>query len=87
MGCFVKYGNVHADSVNRVFFACLFLMQILGNGTDVQKEENMNILMWIVIIVGGGVGIITTLYMVLSIPTVIVWKIYRKIRFKKSLYA
>ena len=53
----------------------------------VQKEDNMDILMWIVIIVGGGVGIISTLYMVLSIPAVIVWKIYRKIRFKKSLYA
>lgn len=52
-----------------------------------RKEENMNILMWIIIIVGGGVGIISTLYMVLSIPAVLVWKVYRKIRYKKSLYA
>lgn len=47
----------------------------------------MDFLMWIVIIVGGGVGIISTLYMVLSIPAVIVWKIYRKIAYGKSLYA
>ncbi len=47
----------------------------------------MDILMWIVIILGGGLGIITSLYMLLSIPVVVVWKIYRKIRFKKSLYA
>ncbi len=47
----------------------------------------MNIIMWIIIIVGGGVGIISTLYMVLSIPAIIVWKIYRSIRYGKSLYA
>ncbi|MBQ7955556.1 MAG: hypothetical protein IJ282_07370 [Lachnospiraceae bacterium] len=47
----------------------------------------MNIVMWIIIIVGGAVGVISSLYMLLSIPAIIVWKIYRKIRYKCSLYA
>lgn len=44
-----------------------------------------DIIMWIIIIVGGLVGVISTLYMVLSIPVIIVWKIYRKIRFGYKL--
>lgn len=42
----------------------------------------MNILLVIISIVGGSMGILTTLYLFFSLPAVIVWKIYRKIRFQ-----
>lgn len=47
----------------------------------------MNIGIWLIIIVGGLAGIVSTLYMLLSIPAIIVWKIYRKVRYKTSLFS
>ena len=38
-----------------------------------------NILLWIVAIVGGITGLLTTLYLTISFPAVIIWKIYRRI--------
>lgn len=40
----------------------------------------MNIGILILMIVGGGVGILSSLYIALSFPDMIIWKIYRKIR-------
>ena len=40
----------------------------------------MNIGILILMIVGVGVGILSSLYIALSFPTMIIWKIYRKIR-------
>lgn len=40
----------------------------------------MNIGILILMIVGGGVGILSSLYIALSFPAMITWKIYRKIR-------
>ena len=40
----------------------------------------MNIGILILMIVGGGVGILSSLYIALSFPTMIIWKIYRNIR-------
>ena len=47
----------------------------------------MNIGILILMIVGGGVGILSSLYIALSFPAMIIWKIYRKIRhgYKLSL--
>lgn len=45
----------------------------------------MSPLILIIAIVGGGVGILSTLYLLLSLPVVIVWKFYRKIRFSIPL--
>lgn len=39
----------------------------------------MNIGILIVAIVGGAVGILSTLYLTFSLPAVIIWKVYRKI--------
>ena len=33
-----------------------------------------------ILIIGGGVGVLSSLYIALSFPAVILWKIYRKIR-------
>ena len=40
----------------------------------------MNIGILILMIVGGDVVILSSLYIALSFPAMIIWKIYRKIR-------
>ncbi|MDD6655690.1 MAG: hypothetical protein PUE95_00065 [Lachnospiraceae bacterium] len=47
----------------------------------------MNVGMLIIAIIGGAAGILSTLYLLFSLPVVIVWKIYRRIRFGYSLYS
>lgn len=46
----------------------------------------MKILMWLLIIFGGGVGLFSTLYIVVSLFGVIGFKIFRKIKYGMSLY-
>lgn len=45
----------------------------------------MNIGILILMIIGGGVGVLSSLYIALSFPAVIVWNIYRKIRYGYKL--
>ena len=40
----------------------------------------MNIGILILMIIGGGVGVLSSLYISLSFTAVIIWKIFRKIR-------
>ena len=40
----------------------------------------MNIGILILMIIGGGVGVLSSLYIALSFTAVIIWKIFRKIR-------
>ena len=46
----------------------------------------MNIGLWMIIIVGGAVGVLSTLYCVVSLIVVLVYKIYRKVVHKIPLY-
>lgn len=46
----------------------------------------MKILMWLLIIFGGGVGLFSTFYIVVSLFGVIGFKIFRKIKYGMSLY-
>lgn len=46
----------------------------------------MNIGILIIAILGGVVGFLATGYLVLAMPVLIVWKIYRKVRYGISLY-
>ncbi len=39
----------------------------------------MNILIFIVALIGGVAGVLSTLYLTISLPAVIIWKVYRKI--------
>lgn len=41
----------------------------------------MNIGMLIIMLVGGLAGILSTLYLLVSLPVVIIQKVYRKVRF------
>ncbi len=46
----------------------------------------MNILMWILIFIGGATGALSTLYLVVSLFAVIFYKIYRRIKYQISLF-
>lgn len=45
----------------------------------------MNFGMTLFMVIGGGIGILTTLYLTLSIPVVIAWKLYRRVRYSIPL--
>ena len=45
-----------------------------------------DILGWLVVIIGGGFSLIVCLYMVVSLIAMVVFKVYRKVRFHASLY-
>lgn len=46
----------------------------------------MNIGLILLMIIGGSVGIFSTLYIMISLPATIIQKIYRKVRFGTSLF-
>ena len=45
----------------------------------------MNIGLLLIMLVGGLAGILSTLYIVVSLPLVIIQKIWRKVRFGTSI--
>lgn len=45
----------------------------------------MNILLWIVIIIGGGIGLFSCLYIVVSLFATIIYKFYRKFKYHISV--
>ena len=49
--------------------------------TERQKveESNMNIGIMIIAIVGGATGLLSTAYLAVSFPAVILWKLYRRV--------
>ncbi len=46
----------------------------------------MNIGLLIIMIVGGALGALSTLYCILGLPVVFIYKLYRKVRFGISLF-
>ena len=51
-----------------------------------ERMEYMNILIWILMIVGGAVGIASTAYLVLAMPFVFGCKVYRKAKYHIGLF-
>ena len=49
--------------------------------TEQQKveESNMNIGIMIIANVGGATGLLSTAYLAVSFPAVILWKLYRRV--------
>ena len=49
--------------------------------TEQQKveESNLNIGIMIIAIVGGATGLLSTAYLAVSFPAVILWKLYRRV--------
>lgn len=39
----------------------------------------MNIGILLIAIIGGAAGLLSTAYLVISLPAVLVWKVYRKV--------
>lgn len=46
----------------------------------------MNILIWILMIVGGAAGMLSTAYLVLAMPVTFGGKVYRKLKYHIGLY-
>lgn len=46
----------------------------------------MNIVLWIIIIIGGGAGAFSSLYIVFSLIGTLGYKIYRTAKYHISLY-
>ena len=61
-------------------------LETKNNRTVQNRGIIMNIIMWIVIILGGILGIAVTLGTVAGMVGVIIYKICRKIRYVISLY-
>ena len=45
----------------------------------------MNIGLIILMIIGGAAGLLSTLYLTLSIPVVLIYKVFRKVRYGISM--
>lgn len=41
----------------------------------------MDILIWVLMIIGGAAGIFSTVYLVLAMPVIFLWKVYRRVRY------
>lgn len=50
------------------------------------EDEKLNIGIWMITIVGGVIGALSTAYCFFSMPVVIVWKLYRRVRFGVSVF-
>ena len=44
----------------------------------------MNIGLWILVVIGGAAGLLSTLY--LALPVILVWKAYRHFRYGLSMF-
>ena len=53
------------------------VMQLKGE----RLLMDLNIGLLIIMIIGGAAGILSSLYLAISFPAVLIWKIYRKVRF------
>ncbi len=65
-----------------------FFIMSNDNNTNTGKRGThlMNIGMMIICAIGGLTGFLSAAYLLVSMPVVIIWKIYRKIRFGYKMY-
>ena len=74
----------------KVLIFCLFLCADknleLKNMALKRREKSMNIVTLIIMIVGGAAGLLSTLYIIISLFATLGYKIYRKIKYGISLY-
>lgn len=55
------------------------LCRSAAQNCTLQEEDNMNIGLLLIAIIGGAAGILSTVYLTVSLPAILVWKIYRKV--------
>jgi len=41
---------------------------------------------WLLVIFGGAVGVLSTLYLFFGMPAMIIYKLYRKIKYNISMF-
>ena len=46
----------------------------------------MNIVLWILVFIGGATGALSTVYIIASLFAVFFYKIYRKVKYHASIY-
>jgi hypothetical protein len=46
----------------------------------------MNIGLWILVLIGGVAGALSTFYIIISLFATIIYKIYRKVKYNISLF-
>lgn len=46
----------------------------------------MNIGLWLITILGGGIGLLSTLYCIIGFPIVLIYKFYRRVRYGISVF-
>lgn len=46
----------------------------------------MNILIYVLMIIGGAAGFLSTVYLVLAMPILFGWKVYRKVKYNIALF-
>ncbi|WP_167959087.1 hypothetical protein [Anaerosporobacter faecicola] len=46
----------------------------------------MDLALTLMAIIGGTVGIVSTIYCTISLPAVIIWKFYRKVKYNISIF-
>lgn len=61
-------------------------MRALKRNIIEKGDHIMNIGILLLVIIGGAAGLLSTLYLVVSMIWVLIYKIYRKIRYHASLY-
>ena len=61
-------------------------MKYIYDWIDLEVLFDMNIFLWILVFIGGVTGALSTLYIVVSLFAVILYKIYRKAKYHASLY-
>ncbi len=83
------------QNLSNLLLCCKGLFAVPAAGISVRQEpprqlkkENhaMNIGYLILIIFGGSIGLLSTLYIIVSLFATIGYKIYRKIKYGMSLY-
>ena len=65
-----------------------FLIIAKDSDINTRKRGNdfMNVGMMIVCVIGGLAGVLSTAYLMISLPVVIIWKFYRRVRFGYNMY-
>jgi hypothetical protein len=67
----------------RVCFACSFCKKEIKR---FYKKQMKDIILYVVIILMGIMGGGASIYILVSLPAMLIWKIYRKIRYGYSMF-
>lgn len=52
---------------------------------DCMEDEIMSAGLWVICIIGGAAGILSSLYLLFAMPAIIVWKFYRHLKYGISM--